>query len=158
MANIGISIDFSGYWDEYNKGSMPAASGVFCVYGGFMDQRTKVVEFHRLIHIGSDDNVRECLAQHDQIGLWRRCLKRGDALFFNYGPVAPHDRLRSEAALTFRHKPPTNQQYLNSFPFETTVLRVRRRAPLLARRFTVRPADQPGGEPRCGWSWWQLFC
>jgi hypothetical protein len=144
MTGHSISIEFSGYWNEYNKGTMPGKSGIYCVYAGVEDPKKKTVNIQRLIYIGESADVHARLAHHDGIPLWRSCLKPGQALCFSFGAVADADRERSEAALIFHHKPPANIVYTDTFPFETTSVRVSRKAPLLESRFSVHPVMVSG--------------
>lgn len=144
MTGCSISIEFSGYWNEYNRGTMPGKSGVYCVYAGVEDPKKKTVHIQRLIYIGESSDVHARLAHHDGIPLWRSCLQPGQALCFSFGAVAEADRERSEAALIFHHKPPANIVYTDTFPFETTTVRVSRKAPLLESRFSVHPVMVSG--------------
>lgn len=144
MAGNAILLEFTGYWNEYNKGTMPPVSGIYCVYGGIEDPQKKKVDVKELIYIGESDNVNRRLADHDGILLWRSCLNLGRALCFNFVPIGPADRERCEAALIFKHKPPANISYVDTFPFESTTIQVSRRAPLLERKFTVQRMMVPG--------------
>ncbi|MEX8520261.1 MAG: hypothetical protein AB3X44_17270 [Leptothrix sp. (in: b-proteobacteria)] len=162
MADHKISLDFRGYWNEYNKGNMPELSGIYCVYGGIEDPQKKSVDIKELIYVGESDNVNRRLAQHDAIPYWRSCIKKGRGLYFSFGPVAAAERERCEAALIFQHKPPANIIYVDTFPFEsTTISLASKRAPLLERNFTVHRMVVPGeaspGLMRRGWQLMRSF-
>ncbi|MEY4754440.1 MAG: Ralstonia phage RsoM1USA [Pseudomonadota bacterium] len=147
MAERSISIEFSGFWNEYNKGTMPAKSGIYCVYAAVEDSLRKRVDIDRLLYIGESDNVKQRLEHHDGLVLWKHCLKRGQTLCFSFGPVAHAERERSEAALIYQHKPPANVLYTDTFPFQTTRLHLKRQVPLLQRRFEVHSAVVPVAPP-----------
>ena len=49
-----------------------------------------------------------------------------------------HDRIRAEAALIFKHKPPMNEEYVNNFPYEDTQMSLSGKTKFLTTNFTVK--------------------
>jgi hypothetical protein len=47
-------------------------------------------------------------------------------------------RQRAEAALIFKHKPPVNDEYTGSFPFDTTTIKANGKIAKLTTSFTVK--------------------
>lgn len=80
MAAQTFSIEFDGYWREPNKGSVPAKSGIYCVYSCVYDAQGKTVSLKKLIYIGESENVNERLANHEKLPDWQRHVKTGEVL------------------------------------------------------------------------------
>lgn len=137
MAAQTYSMDFDGYWRDENKGSLPAKSGVYCVYSCVHNRSEKTVSINKLIYIGEAANVNARVASHEKYNDWKRHLKSGEELCFNFGGVGASNRDRCEAALIFKHKPPENTEYVNSFPFDQTTMKLTGKVSLLAENFTV---------------------
>lgn len=137
MAQKNLSLTFSGYWREPNRGGVPAASGVYCVYTATHNEAANTVTLHKLVYIGEAGDVRQRLANHERRGDWARHLGRGQVLCFSFAPVAAADRAQCEAALINRHKPPENTEYVDSFPFDPTTITVAGKTNLLQSGFTV---------------------
>lgn len=70
MAAQSYAIEFDGYWREPNKGSIPAKSGIYCVYSCLYDASAKTVDLKKLIYIGESDNVNERVANHEKLADW----------------------------------------------------------------------------------------
>ena len=149
MAVPSLTIKFSGYWSEYNRGLMPQRSGVFCVYRAFFDDQSKTTHMRELLHVGAAPDVHACLAAHPQIAHWRACLGPTDSLSFSYGSVALTDLAACELALVMQHRPRCNTEVPAVFPFGHVVLRLTHRTPLLDTRFAVG-APAPGVIGRLG--------
>ncbi|MCO7247533.1 GIY-YIG nuclease family protein [Halomonas sp. Mc5H-6] len=137
MAAQTYSMDFDGYWRDENKGSLPAKSGVYCVYSCVHNRSEKTVSINKLIYIGEAANVNARVAGHERYNDWKRHLKSGEELCFNFGGVGASDRDRCEAALIFKHKPPENSEYVSSFPFDQTTMKLTGKTRLLTENFTV---------------------
>jgi hypothetical protein len=137
MAVQSLSIKFSGYWSEYNRGLMPRRSGVFCVYRADFDDQSKSTTMHELLHIGASPNVHECLADHPQAAQWRACLGPNESLSFSFGSVALPDLAACEMALVMQHRPRCNVAVPTVFAFGRVALKLTHRTPLLHTRFTV---------------------
>ena len=129
--------EFSGYWRERNKGGLPAASGIYCVYEGQYNPSSDQVTLLNLIYIGESGNVRERIEDHERTSDWRKHVRYGNELIFNSTLVQISDRQRVEAALIYEHKPPENIEYKNSFPYDTTTVYSSGCNALLKPNFTV---------------------
>lgn len=147
MAAQKISIRFSGYWSEYNCGLMPYRSGVFCVYRGRFDDRTKVMSVLELLYIGAATDVREHVSEQVLTGRWRETLAPGEILAFNHGPVITSELLPCKMALVMQHRPPQNEPQPEVFPFGALSLRLSGKVPLLSTRVNVA-AVTSGAAPR----------
>ena len=137
MAEKTINIKFDGYWRDKNKGGMPKESGVYCVYECTYNVQTEKVNIHKLIYIGEADNVNSRIANHEKYKNWLRYVRQGNELCFSFGGVNSTDRQRAEAAIIFKHKPPENDEYKNSFPFDKTTMSLSGETALLYTSFTV---------------------
>lgn len=137
MAEQAYSIDFDGYWRDQNKASIPAQSGIYCVYECTRNIAEKTVAIHKLIYIGEADDVCDRLASHEKYELWVKHVRRGNELCFSFGHVGAMIRPRCEAAMIYRHKPPVNTEYVDSFPFDRTTIELSGSIELLIPNFTV---------------------
>ncbi len=137
MAEKTISIEFDGYWRDENKGGIPAKSGVYCVYECTHNVTKKTVTLKTLIYIGEAENVRSRIANHEKRSDWLKHVRQGNELAFSFGGVSGPDRERGEAAMIFKHKPPENTEYVNSFPFDKTTMSLSGKTDLLTTKFTV---------------------
>ncbi|MGD0038960.1 MAG: GIY-YIG nuclease family protein [Isosphaeraceae bacterium] len=134
-----ISIEFAGYYREPNIGGLPASAGVYCVYACTFDAQAQTVDLKRLIYIGESENIKERVANHNLWAAWRRQLTTGQVICVSAGGVSPEQtRHRAEAAMIFKHKPPVNEEYKHSFPFDTTTMSLSGRTNLLTPSFTVK--------------------
>lgn len=134
-----ISLQFDGYWAEKSAQFLPSQSGIYCVYGG-KENPNGTVTINKLIYIGESENVRNRVSGHEKEPAWRRHLAWGEVLIFSSAPIA-QERLRAEAALIFHHKPPVNDEYTSSFPYDETQMTVMGKSALLASSFTVRSTN-----------------
>ena len=137
MAEKTIAIEFDGYWRDENKGGLPAKSGIYCVYECTHNVAEKTVSIHKLIYIGEAEDVKGRVADHEKRRDWLKHVQRGNELCFSFGGVGATDRARAEAAMIFKHKPPENDQYVNSFPFDKTIVSLSGQTTLLNTSFTV---------------------
>lgn len=133
-----INLDFDGYWREVNKGSIPAKSGVYLVYVCRYNESKKTVTLDKLIYIGEAGDVKDRVANHEKWPEWREHVPRGSQICFSFAGVTSPDRERAEAALIYYHKPPCNDEYIDSFPFEDTTVESAGRCTLLSSPITVR--------------------
>jgi hypothetical protein len=121
MSAKNYSLNFDGYWREPNVSGLPAKSGIYGVYGCVYDATAKTVSLNRLLYIGEAGDVQNRVANHECWAVWRRQLKQSEVLCVNAALISPDaDRQRAEAAMIFKHKPPCNTEYVDSFPFDTT--------------------------------------
>ena len=140
MAATTISIELDGYWLDEKKSGLPAVSAVYCVYECTKNVDAKketTVTLHKLIYIGESENVKGRVADHEKYEVWLKHVRQGNELCFSCGPVEGQDRERAEAATIFRHKPPENTEYVDSFPFDRTTMALSGKTRLLTTDFTV---------------------
>jgi len=141
MAAKTISIEFDGYWRDENKGGLPAKSGVYCVYECTHNRTEKTVSLHKLIYIGESGNVRDRVSNHEKRDKWLKYVRQGNELCFSFGGVSSVDRNRAEAAMIFKHKPPVNDEYKDSFPYDKTTMSLSGKTALLNTYFTVNRTE-----------------
>ena len=137
MAEKTIMIKFDGYWRDENKGGLPAKSGSYCVYECTYNVEEKNVSIHKLIYIGEAEDVKSRVADHEKYEDWLNHLRKGNELCFSFGGVGATDRARAEAAMIFKHKPLENDEYVDSFPFDRTIMSLSEKTALLKTYFTV---------------------
>jgi len=139
MAEKTIAVEFDGYWRDENKGGLPAKSGVYCVYECTLNvmEKEKTVNIHKLIYIGEAEDVNSRVANHEKYKDWLKHVRGGHELCFSFGGVGSTDRNRAEAAMIFKHKPPENEEYKNSFPFDKTTMSLSGKTAELTTNFTV---------------------
>ncbi|MBA7493792.1 hypothetical protein ES702_04357 [subsurface metagenome] len=137
MAERKFNIEFDGYWREKNKGSVPSRSGVYCVYECTYNADTDKVSIHKLIYIGEAGDVNKRIADHEKWDEWKEYVRSGNELCFSFAYVESSDRDRVEAALIFKHKPPANDEYKDSFPFDKTTISSSGKTVFLNTYFTV---------------------
>lgn len=126
-----------GYWRETAVSGIPSHSGVYFVYVGTYNPEQKTVALHKLIYIGESSDVQNRIATHKKWQDWKKYLGKGQELWFSTTPVAPTYRERVEAAYIFKHKPPVNTEYRDSFPFDETTVISKGKTALLNTNFTV---------------------
>ena len=140
MAEKTISIQLKGYWQDENKGSIPipSKSGVYCVYEWTpRNVKEEEIGIQKLIYIGESENVNKRIAEHITNNDWLKYVKGGNKLCFSFGEVDSEDRNRAEAALIFKHKPPENEEYKDSFPFDKTTISLSGESKKLTTNFTL---------------------
>lgn len=137
MAEKTIEIEIKGYWPEVKKSGIPAQSGMYCVYECTYNTSENTVAIHKLIYIGESANVNDRIANHERYKDWKRHVGSGNVLCFSFGGVDSTDRARAEAAMINRHKPPENSEYVNSFPFDKTLMNLKGQIELLEHYFAV---------------------
>lgn len=138
MATKTISLEFQGYRLEENKGGLPDKSGVYVVYECSYDPQEKKVSLKKIIYMGESGNVRDRIDEHEKWPEWREQVRAGNQICFSFALIGNPDRERAEAALIFKHKPPTNTEYVNSFPFDETTVNSKGKTTLLHTSFTVQ--------------------
>ncbi len=141
MAEKTFNIEFKGYWREPNIGGVPEESGVYCVYECTHNTSEKTVSIHELIYIGEADDVRNRIETHEKKDDWKQHVRNGNELCFSFAPFPSTDRDRVEAALIFHHKPPVNDEYKDSFPFDRTTISISGRTVKLNTHFTVERTE-----------------
>jgi excinuclease UvrABC nuclease subunit len=137
MAEQTFKIEFDGYWRDQNKGYIPSQSGIYCVYECTHSTKENTVSLNKLIYIGEADNVHDRIANHDKYNNWKKHVRTGDELCFSFGTVPATSRVRCEAAMIFKHNPPENTEYKDSFPFDRTTISLSGKNALLTAAFTL---------------------
>lgn len=132
-----ITLNFRGYWIEATKGSIPKKSGVYCVYAGTYNHAKGNVSLRELIYVGESEDVRTRLENHERQEDWEKLLRAGETLCYSMAEMVSDDRVRAEAAVIHRHKPPCNREYVSRFPFATTTIKTSGWNYLLKTEFTV---------------------
>lgn len=133
-----ITAIFDGYWREVHAGGIPPESGVYCVYDATFDASAQTVSLRKLIYVGESANVQRRIRAHEKKPLWKRELGPQGVLCYSFAPLSRPERERGEAAIIFQHKPPTNEEYVHSFPFPETTMALHGKTALLRAYFTVR--------------------
>jgi len=132
-----ISLEFEGYYREINKGGIPAKSGIYLVYVCRYNGTEGTVTLDKLIYIGEAENVNERVDNHGKWPEWRQYAPRGSQICFSFAGVTNPDRERAEAALIYHHKPPCNNEYTDSFPFEDKTVKSTGQCARLSSPITV---------------------
>ena len=141
MTVKAFDIELKGYWREPNIGGVPEESGVYCVYECTYNASEKTVSIHELIYIGEADNVRNRIETHEKKDDWKQHVRNGNELCFSFARFPSTDRNRGEAALIFHHKPPVNDEYKDSFPFDRTTISISGKTAKLNTHFTVERTE-----------------
>jgi len=141
MSAKTIKIKFEGYWRDEDKSGVPVHSVVYCVYECKYNKNNDSVSLLKLIYIGEADNVQERIANHEKYQDWLKHVRSGNELCFSFGPVLPTDRERAEAAMIFKHKPPENEEYKYSFPFDQTTISLSGEIKLLKTYFIIERTE-----------------
>ena len=139
MPAVTYDIAFEGYWRDVNVASVKPVSGVYVVYSCTSrkaDGKT-TVSLLGIIYIGQADDTCDRLQNHEKKADWKRQLKSGEELAYAVASVDGRSRDRVEAAFIRHHRPVCNTEYVSSFPFDRTTIRVTGERGLLAQTFTV---------------------
>lgn len=95
------------------------------------------MSIRELIYVGESLDVHERLASHERVRDWEKRLRYGETLCYSVAEVGSGDRVRAEATVIYRHKPPCNTECTNRFPFENTVIKTSGMNKFLDTEFTV---------------------
>jgi hypothetical protein len=137
MASMTFNVVFQGYWLESGIDSIPAKSGVYCVYECKYNSDRDTISIRRLIYIGEAEDVRDRIKKHEKKPEWKGYVSSGNELCYNFGYVESAYRDRVKAAFIFKHGPPENTEYVDEFPFDTTIIKAGGKKEKLSRNFTV---------------------
>lgn len=121
---VTIELNYEGYWLEANKGDIPCQSGIYCVYSCRFNKEAHTVSIDELLYIGESVDVNNRIANHERAGDWKKALSGSQTLCYSFAPVMNPNRERAEAALIYKHKPPMNDEYINNFPYNDTVVKL----------------------------------
>jgi hypothetical protein len=139
MVDNLIDIFFDGYWVDEDKDYIPQKPGIYCVYTCTHHEAIKKIDIRKLVYIGEADNVRKQIFIHEKRSRWMEHVEDGEVLCFSFGKIAysdRKDRKRAEAAMIFKYKPPCNDEYKDSFPYDETTLSLTGKLALLCK-FTL---------------------
>ena len=132
-----FNIEILGYRLEADKSRIPNHSGVYFVYECNYDSKKDTVTIHGLIYIGDSDKVCDRISDHEKYDDWKKHVRPGNTLCYSTGRVSDVYRKRIEAAYVFKYKPPENEEYVNSFPFDKTTIDSSGKTALLNTAFTA---------------------
>lgn len=133
-----INLDFKGYRLETNKNSIPSQSGIYCVYSCTYNENKNTVSIKELLYIGESEDLHRRISNHDRLDDWEKKLSSTETLCYSFALINGDDRIRAEAALIFKHKPPMNEEYLNNFPYNDTTMSLSGKTKLLTTNFIVQ--------------------
>ena len=131
-----FNLKFDGYWIEPHIYSIPAKSGIYCVYVCNYNEYEDTVDLKRLIYIGEAGYVQKRIKSHEKWPEWRIYLTTAQQLCFSFAPIS-QGRNRVEAACIYEHQPPENVDYRENFPFDSATVTTSGRNRFLKKRFTV---------------------
>lgn len=134
---VTIKLNFDGYWRESKKKSIPSKSGIYCVYACTYNQDTKRVTIHKLLYIGESYNVNDRIDSHERLSDWENALEKNQTLCYSFAPVTNPEREHAEAALIYKHKPPMNNEYVNSFTYNDTSIILSGKTSKLVESFVI---------------------
>lgn len=137
MAVQTFTIEFKGYRRDKDKSGIPAQSGIYCVYECKYNDSKDTVSLLKLIYIGESKDVSKRIQNHEKHKDWLKYVGPGNELCYSYGAIGSTYRERAEAAMIFKHKPPVNDEYKDSFPFDKTTMSLSGKTALLSSSFTV---------------------
>ncbi|MBC9795895.1 GIY-YIG nuclease family protein [Sinomicrobium weinanense] len=129
--------EFKGYWRAGDNRGLPTYSGIFVVQSYYHDRDKSTVSMNDLIYIGAADNINERVRNHEKKSLWKQKLKPGEQFCYSCTPVRKEDRERIVAALIHVHQPPANSTYVDTFPFDTTRIRLCGDYPVLEKEIVA---------------------
>ncbi|EAY56139.1 MAG: protein of unknown function [Leptospirillum rubarum] len=138
MPSGSYELKFDGYWRTPNISAIPGKPGIYCVYACTHNAQEKKVSIRKLLYIGESENVKDRVSGHELKEKWERQLSKGEVLCFNMAEIAPESaRQRAEAAVIYHHKPPCNEEYRDSFPYDRTTITISGEKAELKSNFTV---------------------
>lgn len=135
MAVKVFNINVRGYWKD--RTVLPSHSGIYFVYVCTYNQQANTVMLKQLIYIGESEDVNNRVMNHEKYNEWLKYLSNGEELCFSTVKVENSCRVRVEAAYIFKHEPPVNTEYINSFQFDQTTIISNGEIASLGRNFTV---------------------
>ena len=123
MAGKTFNLKIQGYWRDKNIVCLPKLPGIYFVYEAAYDRDTDSLSFKKLIYIGEADNINKSILKHDKYSDWIEKIGYGGELCYSISQIEKASRERIKAAYIYEHKPPTNKEYKNNFPFNKTHVR-----------------------------------
>ncbi len=74
---------------------------------------------------------------YDRCEDWLNELNDGETLCYLFAPVSGDDRIKTEAAMIYQHKPPLNMEYVDHFPYSDTEMELLGKIDMLTESFFV---------------------
>jgi len=130
-----ISLNFKGY--KIDRTYVLPKAGIYLVYVGKYNKKKDTVSLSKLIYIGEAEDVKDRLSKHEKWSEWQKYVSEGERLLFSMAEVVNPDRERAECALIYHHKPPTNDECKDAFPYEKTTVKSSGRCKFITPEFTV---------------------
>jgi len=122
MAKKTFNQKFNGYLRESKISLLPAKSGVYGVYSCIYTGRNNKVNLKELLYIGKADDLNGRIKNHEDWDDWDNELQKWEQICFCYTLVEDTDNERVEAALINSNQPKLNKEYIDSFPFDETIV------------------------------------
>ena len=116
------NLHFTGYWLDERRSFLPDVSGVYCVYS-CVPLQDNTLNVTRLLYIGKAANIRERCQNHEKRGLLQASIGMGLKLCYSYAPMSQTSLSVCEEALIYRHQPPCNEAFKESFLHNITHVR-----------------------------------
>lgn len=146
-------LDFDGFWIEDSIDKVPAASGVYVVYGGIYNEETKETALETIIYVGGATNAQAAITSSPHWDEWREASRlplnpdepeegfgEVNDIFFAFAPVTvDNDPERAAAAVVFEQMPKVNTSTgdFDAFPYEDTKMSVTGKTGLLNTQYEV---------------------
>lgn len=131
------TLDFRGYWLDGQEASLPAESGIYCVYASTYNKATDTVTLREVLYIGKSVNVRDRHVDHEGKPYWKSKLEKGEVLSYSFAPLAERSLTICELALIYKQQPKCNDLGKEAFLHETTHVVTKGRNACLPKEFTV---------------------
>ena len=135
-----FSVEFHGCLREFFKSNLPTYPGIYCVYTCTYNPVNNKVVLKKLVYIGQSDNINYRINHHERLPDWKKHLKDDEILCYSYANI-DGDKERVEAAMIYKHKPPCNIEYRDSFPFPDTIVNISGITRFLFQSFAVKRTE-----------------
>lgn len=89
MSAQAYAIEFDGYWRDEHRKSIPAKSGIYCVYSCLHNKEKKTVTIDKLIYIGESEDVRNRIDKHGKREAWEKNLLPNQELCYSFVTCPP---------------------------------------------------------------------
>ena len=109
------NLKFDGYWRGGKEGSLPAISGLYCVYASTYRYDNDTVNLDSLLYIGKSINIHERHIEHEAKSFWRSFCSSTQELCYSVAQLDRECLDVAEAAMIFKHKPICNDQLKDCF-------------------------------------------
>ena len=120
-------LKFDGYWKvtDTSAGDYP---GIYCLYVGLPEMD----DSSHLLYIGESENIQSRIVKHmqdedmiykltyDACNEYSISMSRKENRYYFSAAKFTDERDQVEAAMINHHRPPTNEKYVNDFPFPDT--------------------------------------